>query len=115
MGTDSSKQNRQTQGSVNALSPGGIVQSDNHSPNINITKDQTDSPFEGNNRIDSKLSPQCSTNKLNKTPTKSFLPKPVIDSSSSEYSENESKLIERSKNGRQISIYCLIISYINRF
>jgi hypothetical protein len=80
IGTDLSKQNKQKQSLVNASNPDNLVQNNN-------------SYIERNGRIENKLSPQrnLSANKSNISPQKQ-LPKPVVDSSSSEYSENESKL-----------------------
>jgi hypothetical protein len=89
IGTDLSKQNKQKQSLVNASNPDNLVQNNNS----HITKQFNDSSYERNGRIENKLSPQrnFSANKSIISPQKQ-LPKSVVDSSSSEYSENESKL-----------------------
>jgi hypothetical protein len=96
IGSDSSKQNKQKQSSVNPSNPDNLVQNNNSY----ITKQFNDSSYERNGRIENKLSPQqnFSANKSNISPQKQ-LPKPVVDSSSSEYSENESKLFDYKNNG----------------
>lgn len=104
IGRDINKQNGQRRSSVNDSNPGFIVQNNDYSLNSNINNDEIDSSFEKINRINNNNSPQhnCSTNELHKSHPK-LSQKTVVDCSSSEHSENESKLAEYKKNDSKVN------------